>query len=429
MKSIKLLIILFTINGLSFENSNKFNNQLIHNNKENDNRLEEKLFDLKDNKSLFKNNEIVGQSGHKSDSSREFPDSSSLVLSSHPFCKSDIESICGRTTIALNNNLAVLGCIQNDNKEEDKHLSAKCHHLIWSYKRNLTNDNRFSNIAKSVCNRLITTNADCLETEHEKVLSPSANLLSCLIERLDPETDVECKSFLIKMEIIIFSDYRLVHKFTDFCAKDIEKLKCGRLEMDSQAVHTQGETIECLEKSTDKLSNECKHQILRIAELQSDDFHLDRSLYFSCREDREKFCHRIQSGEGRVYRCLMKHKLEPDLSRDCREKLFQREMLAIHDYKVAKGLAKSCRQDIRTYHCREDTSDQKEIRLAQILLCLENALAKNFEVEPECRTEMLSHRKTLLQNYNLTPDLVSACDRFAINYLFSKHFLYKNILL
>ncbi len=84
----------------------------------------------------------------------------------------------------------------------------------------------------------------------------------------------------------------------------------------------------------DKLSAKCKHQILRIAELQSDDFHLDRPLYFGCREDREKLCHRIQSGEGKVYRCLMKHKLDRDLSRDCREKLFQREMLAFHDYKV-----------------------------------------------------------------------------------------------
>jgi len=84
----------------------------------------------------------------------------------------------------------------------------------------------------------------------------------------------------------------------------------------------------------DKLSDKCKHQVLRIAELQSDDFHLDRPLYFACREDREKFCHRIQSGEGKVYRCLMKHKLDRDLSRDCREKLFQREMLAVHDYKV-----------------------------------------------------------------------------------------------
>ncbi|CAG2104936.1 unnamed protein product [Medioppia subpectinata] len=327
------------------------------------------------------------------------------LLSAHPFCKADVEAICGRTGISLDNNLSVLTCVQN--KEDDTHLSPDCHHLIWSYKRNLTNDNRFASVAKSVCNRLITENADCLDAEEERVLSPSANLMSCLIERLVPETDVECKNFLTKMELIIFSDYRLIHKFTDFCAKDIDDLKCGRIDTNSESTHTQGETIECLEKSADKLSPKCEHQILRIAELQSDDFHLDRGLYFACRDDREKFCHRIQSGDGRVYRCLMKHKLERDLSRGCREKLFQREMLAVRDYKVAHGLAKACKQDIRTYRCREDTSDHKEIRLAQILLCLENAVTKNLEVDPQCKTEMLSHRRSLLHNYNLTPDLKS----------------------
>jgi golgi apparatus protein 1 len=207
---------------------------------------------------------------------------------------------------------------------------------------------------------------------------------------------------------------RLIHRFTDQCSADIDKFKCGRLSLNSQDVHTQGLTIDCLEKSADKLSKDCKHQILRIAELQSDDYHLDRALYFSCRDDRERFCPRVQSGEGRVYRCLMRHKLERDLSRECREKLFQREMLAIHDYKAAPGLARACRNDIRAHKCRDDTSSQKEIRLAQILLCLEEALSKNYQIDTECRNEMLVHRRSLLEHYSLTPDLVSACQRFSI---------------
>ncbi|XP_054162657.1 Golgi apparatus protein 1-like [Oppia nitens] len=348
--------------------------------------------------------DTIGKSGH-----HRTPDSIPVgKLSAHPDCKEDIERICGRMGTDLDNNLSVLTCIQN--KEKDTYLSEVCHHLLWSFKRNLTDDNSFAGYAKNVCNRLITENAECLKAEDEQVMSPSANLMSCLIERLVPETDVECKNFLTKIELIIFSDYRLIHKFTDFCAKDIDDLKCGRIDMNVDSFHTQGETIECLEKSTDKLSTKCKHQILRIAELQSDDFHLDRGLYFACRDDREKFCHRIESGDGRVYRCLMKHKLEKDLSHNCREKLFQREMLAIRDYKVAHGLAKTCKQDIKKYECREDTSDHKEIRLAQILLCLENALNQNQKIDSQCRVEMLSHRRNLMDNYNLTPDLVSACD-------------------
>jgi len=42
--------------------------------------------------------------------------------------------------------------------------------------------------------------------------------------------------------------------------------------------------------------------------LQSDDFHLDRALYFACRNDRENLCKNVLAGEGRVYECLIQNK-------------------------------------------------------------------------------------------------------------------------
>ncbi|GIY71110.1 golgi apparatus protein 1 [Caerostris extrusa] len=224
-------------------------------------------------------------------------------------------------------------------------------------------------------------------------------------------TEAECRSFLKKMEAIIFSDYRLIYKFTEECKSDIDRFQCGRLEMDSEDPHSQGETIECLSKQTEKLTPQCRHEILRIAELQGDDFHLDRPLFFACREDRERFCEKIDAGEGRVYRCLMRHKMERDMSQECREKLFQRERLVVHDYKINRGLAKACRENIKIYHCRDQTSDRREIRLAQILLCLENALHKGYPVNGECQAEMLEHRQTLMENYQLTPELAAACEK------------------
>lgn len=41
------------------------------------------------------------------------------------------------------------------------------------------------------------------------------------------------------------------------------------------------------------IKEECQKAILRVAELSSDDFHLDRHLYFSCRDDRERFCQNV----------------------------------------------------------------------------------------------------------------------------------------
>lgn len=63
--------------------------------------------------------------------------------------------------------------------------------------------------------------------------------------------------------------------------------------------------MKCLEEFTDSLTPSCQMQALRVAELQAEDYHLDRALFLACRDDRETLCHEVQSGDGRVYSCLM----------------------------------------------------------------------------------------------------------------------------
>jgi golgi apparatus protein 1 len=58
----------------------------------------------------------------------------------------------------------------------------------------------------------------------------------------------------------------------------------------------------------------------------------------------------------------------------CAEQLGRRQKLISADFKVSRGLARACKDDIKLYHCRRDVSDDKDTRLAQILLCLEGAM-------------------------------------------------------
>jgi Golgi apparatus protein 1 len=58
----------------------------------------------------------------------------------------------------------------------------------------------------------------------------------------------------------------------------------------------------------------------------------------------------------------------------CQEHLTRRQKLIAQDYKISKGLARMCKDDIRASHCRRSVSEDKEIRLAQILLCLEGVI-------------------------------------------------------
>ena len=64
------------------------------------------------------------------------------------------------------------------------------------------------------------------------------------------------------------------------------------------------------------MTEACRHRVLRAAELQSDDYHMNRALYYACRDDREHFCHSVESGKGRVYACLMKNKFHPEMSNE-----------------------------------------------------------------------------------------------------------------
>ena len=97
------------------------------------------------------------------------------------------------------------------------------------------------------------------------------------------------------------------------------KLEAGDGSYDSpifQDLHTQGSTLECLEDNEVNLTVGCRHKVLRAAELQSDDYHMNRALYYACREDREHFCPIVEAGKGRVYACLMKKKFHPEMSNE-----------------------------------------------------------------------------------------------------------------
>ena len=67
--------------------------------------------------------------------------------------------------------------------------------------------------------------------------------------------------------------------------------------------------IECLSRNLADLRKNCLRETLRVAEFQSDDYHLDRSLFLACQNDRQNMCAKVKSGDGRVYSCLMAQKM------------------------------------------------------------------------------------------------------------------------
>ena len=62
--------------------------------------------------------------------------------------------------------------------------------------------------------------------------------------------------------------------------------------------------------------------------MQSDDYHLDRALYYACRDDRERLCGQVPSGNGRVYRCLYDQKFNNMMT----SAVSQYHLVNIHQY-------------------------------------------------------------------------------------------------
>ncbi|XP_037799147.1 Golgi apparatus protein 1-like [Penaeus monodon] len=331
--------------------------------------------------------------------------SSVVKLIEEPDCKEDIERICRDN---LRNNFAVLECLQNERRDIREVVSDKCNHLLWTYKVNLTRSGKIEDLAKGVCEDDMQNIPAC------KGQSMPGHTISCMTEKMDEIKDERCRQYLLRLEAIVFSDYRLVENMMNDCQEEIANHSCGRVQVSQEGTpHSQGDTIECLSTKVLDLRPACRKQILRLAELQADDFHLDRALFFACREDREKFCEKTRAGEGRVYKCLMKHKMERGMSKECVEQMTRRQKLMVRDYQVSRGLVRACRSAISENQCRRGLGDHNhDVKLSHILLCLEEAEKKaGKDIERACKEEMLTHRRMLMEDYQLSPDLLVDCSK------------------
>uniref|UniRef100_A0A7N8YQI9 Golgi apparatus protein 1 n=1 Tax=Mastacembelus armatus TaxID=205130 RepID=A0A7N8YQI9_9TELE len=331
-------------------------------------------------------------------------------LSEEEACREDLTRLCPRHT--WTNNLAVLECLQ-DRREVRNIMPLSLSQLLWNYKLNLTTDPKFESVATEVCKSTIT---ECNEEERGR-----GYLVSCLVDHRGNISEYQCNQYITKMTSIIFSDYRLICGFMDKCKEDINNLRCGSINIGHKDIHSQGEVIACLEKALVReaeqqdhvrpIKEDCKRAILRVAELSSDDFHLDRHLYFSCRDDRERFCQNTPAGEGKVYKCLFNHKFEEAMSEKCRDALTTRQKLISQDYRVSYSLAKACKLDLRKQRCSLDTNlpRAREARLSYLLLCLEAAVHRGRPVSGECQGEMLDYRRMLMEDFSLSPEIVLHC--------------------
>lgn len=297
--------------------------------------------------------------------------------------------------------LSVLECVQTFLSSQVESLSDECQHAIWSHTTELISDAsvlKLTQIACSVARKAFSWDTDV-----------SHNIGYVLAKMLDAKEQIKqgaCAALVERLEAVAFSDFRLLGPFVRQCASDIDAHACGRFHADSSAL-SQGETLACLQSHIEQLSQDCQSGIAHLSEQQADNVRLDKPLFLACKEDVTAFC--AESHPAQIYKCLLLHKGDETMSRGCQEQLSRRAKVITHDYKVSKGLARFCKEDIKTNHCRRGVSEDKDVRLAQILLCLEAAHKNSTRVASECLAEIADHRRMLLQDYKMSPEILSDC--------------------
>ena len=301
------------------------------------------------------------------------------------------------TGLQANDDILILECLESDPNFISR-ISAACQHIIWTHINQVIDNENVKSRLMPVCKNY-TENFDC------PVDKSTGSYLKCMLSKKDDISSRDCVDFLLRIENVAFLDYRWISSFIEHCDTAISDFKCGRIERDRLS---QGETIECLQTHFSEIDGECHREILKLSEIQSDNIKLDRQLYMACAEDQMKYCRQYSPGSGRVFKCLMQHYQE-EITAKCKRHLLRRQKLISEDFRISKGLMRACRDDIKRSHCRRQTSDDRNIRLAQVLLCLESIVRNGSKVDSDCETEMRDHRKILVEDYRLSPEIVDGC--------------------
>ncbi|XP_017863983.1 PREDICTED: Golgi apparatus protein 1 isoform X2 [Drosophila arizonae] len=314
-----------------------------------------------------------------------------------PGCK-DLQNYC--THLKSTDNLAMLECALSFSSSQLEALPDDCQHALWLQQRQLQLNSWVEHIfLPSYCADEQTKLLTCLN---------SVDLWSCLEDKRQqlPQSS-GCQQQLRRAYTSLGQDYASIGDFYAACGGQVEQLKCGRMNIEHlPSMLSQLGTAQCLvaHASQSTMDINCKVAINAIEQQRG-----MLELFRVCSGDLTALCPQERAGSASSYKCLVRHKNDPALSSQCAAQITLRDQQMGKDYRVSHGLAKACKDDIKLHHCRRGVSEDKQVRLAQILLCLESVSKNGTKLAPECIVELDDHRRMLMTDFQLSPELLSDC--------------------
>ncbi len=101
------------------------------------------------------------------------------------------------------------------------------------------------------------------------------------------------------------------------------------------------------------------------------------------------------------------------MSEECRIQLTRRQRLNVLNIKTDQAFVVACSRDLIKHKCVSDSmrkANGDNLMLTSAMLCLENVLNEGEKLDGECVREMVDHRRMLMEDYELSPNLVMSCE-------------------
>jgi len=169
-----------------------------------------------------------------------------------------------------------------------------------------------------------------------------------------------------------------------------------------------GRVQECLRKKRAQLSWDCQEELFRKEVEDADDLRLNAVLLRLCSKDKKKFCSDVKPGMGRAKMCLEENREKPDFSPECKAKFEEMMVRRASDFRLDSNVREQCRDDIEEVCGYEkDSLDTIAGYDGRVIECLQDY--KDELNAPGCKAVVKTITERAAQDIRMDRPLADAC--------------------
>ena len=242
----------------------------------------------------------------------------------------------------------------------------------------------------------------------------NARTQACLESKIyEPGFSLSCRKELLFLQEQRTMQWQWDEELKSGCKQEIPEL-CGYSDDEFGDFGGDGDeddsislddstVLNCLVDYREEItSSSCKAQVDKKIVSGSKNIRLNRRAFEACFEDQDKFCRKIQPGEGEVYQCLRKH--AKDVSDACKRELFEEAKLESENVDRNPQIMKKCKSLIKA-KCKDVVKGE-----GRVLDCLTKPGVMNApESRQPCRQVLHDYLVTHMKDYRLDYGLNHAC--------------------